>query len=77
MSFSNSDPCLRAKQAWSYLGIGHSTFYNLVKAGELPPGLVLGQRNRVWRLSQLNEFLAKQQGQSVRSLLFSEKSVAK
>lgn len=58
LAFSTGDPALRCKAAMEYLGVrSATTFYGLIKSGQLPAGVLLGGRCKVWRRSWLNAFL--------------------
>ena len=39
-------PVLRPAQAAAYYGVSLSTYYEMIKAGELPPFVKLGRRSR-------------------------------
>ena len=49
---------LRPKDAAKYLGLGISTFWRLVKAGEIRPGIKLLPGSTVWPVSSLEDFVA-------------------
>ena len=58
LAFATGDPALRCKVAMSYLGLkSATTFYALVRSGQLPEGTLLGGRCKVWRRSVLDAFL--------------------
>lgn len=52
----SGDPMFRAQEAWTYIGTRRSKFYELIKAGLLRQGILLG-RCRMWRRSWLDQFL--------------------
>ncbi len=63
------DPALRAKQAMAYLSLRSPTsFYALVKSGDLPQGIIIGGRARVWRRSWLNAYLDACQSKSLEAV---------
>lgn len=47
----------RAKDAAAYLGIGLTSFYELINQGKIRNGLVYSSRCRVWRKKWLDEFI--------------------
>lgn len=56
--------CLRAADAAKFLGIGRSTFWAWHAKGVLPQGIRLSNRVTVWRVADLNEFIARRTGES-------------
>ncbi len=42
-----------------YLPVSRSHFYELIKAGEIPPPIKLGPRISVWRESDILDFIEK------------------
>lgn len=54
----------RAKDAAAYLGIGLTSFYDLINQGKIRQGLVYNSRCRVWRRQWLDNFIDEiEQGQ--------------
>ncbi|CAA2140296.1 hypothetical protein HYPP_01869 [Hyphomicrobium sp. ghe19] len=49
---------LRAKAVQDRIGCGNSKFYELLKAGEFPPGIRIGSRSVGWRESQVEAWIA-------------------
>jgi predicted DNA-binding transcriptional regulator AlpA len=49
---------LRAKGAVSFLGIAQSTFWRWVADGRITRGIRLSNRVTVWRVSDLEKFIA-------------------
>jgi predicted DNA-binding transcriptional regulator AlpA len=48
---------LRPKQAAAFLGVGKTTFYRWVAEGRLPKGIQLEHTIKVWRKTDLDDFL--------------------
>jgi len=46
----------RIKDASEFLGISRTSFYNLVKSGELPDGIQITSKMVVWRIADLVRF---------------------
>lgn len=55
---SLTDRILRARQVQAMIGCGNSKFYQLLNAGEFPPGIRIGVRAVGWRESQVEAWLA-------------------
>ena len=51
------DTVVRMRRVREIVGLGKTTVYDLIKAGEFPPGIKLGKRTRGWRTSDLQEWL--------------------
>lgn len=49
----------RAKDAAAYLGMGTTSFYDLINRGKIRQGLFFSRRCRVWRRQWLDDFLDK------------------
>ena len=47
----------RAKDAAAYLGMGLTSFYDLINEGKIRQGLVFSARCRVWRRQWLDQFI--------------------
>lgn len=52
------DRVLRAKTVQERIGCGNSKFYELLKAGDFPPGIRIGSRSVGWRESQVEAWIA-------------------
>ena len=50
---------LRAKDAAKFLGVGISTFWRWTSQGKIPRGIRLSSRCTVWKLADLEKFLAQ------------------
>ena len=48
---------MRAKACAAYFGIGESTWWGWCAEGRVPPGIKLGPRVTVWRISDVVEFM--------------------
>jgi prophage regulatory protein len=55
------DPIFRPRDAATYLGIGLTMLYQLVKADKLPRPIKVGHRASGWRRSALNEYINSRQ----------------
>ncbi|MBQ3059529.1 MAG: AlpA family phage regulatory protein [Desulfovibrio sp.] len=63
-NFSKVQPkALRAKDVASLLGIGVSTVWRWRRQGVLPQGVQLTARCTVWRMEDIESFLAGRSGQ--------------
>jgi predicted DNA-binding transcriptional regulator AlpA len=47
------------RKPWEYIGISRSGFYRLMSADKAPQPLLLPGTSRVWRISDLDRWLAK------------------
>lgn len=50
---------MRPKEIAKMLGISISTFWNFAKDGMFPQGIVLSDRVKVWRRSDIEHFMQK------------------
>jgi prophage regulatory protein len=55
------DPIFRPREAATYLGIGLTMLYQLVKADKLPRPIKVGHRASGWRRSSLNAYISRRQ----------------
>ncbi len=53
-----ASPVLTGPNAAAYLGTSNSNFQKLVKAGKMPAPIRLASQRPVWRLADLNNFIA-------------------
>lgn len=56
---------LRVKECCSYLSICKSTFWRLVKKGELPKGTKISERCTVWKVEDLDKFIESKNTEDV------------
>ena len=56
---TKSTAMLRGDAAASYLGMSRSNFQKLVKSGRLPQPIRITPKRPVWRVSGLDDFLAR------------------
>ena len=55
----------RARQAAQHLGLGESTIWRKAKTEpDFPKPIKLSERVTVWRISDLNEYIARKAGES-------------
>lgn len=58
---------LRKREVLCLLGMSNSTFYNRIKAGDIPPGVPIGPRMKGWPASEIEAYIqsciAKRDGQ--------------
>ena len=55
------DPIFRPRDAATYLGIGLTMLYQLVRDKQLPRAIKVGHRASGWRRSSLNAYLERRQ----------------
>lgn len=55
---------LRLPEVAELLGIGESTWLKWVDAGIAPPGFLLSPRTRVWRRSEIKNFIEEREAES-------------
>jgi len=51
------DRFVRPKEFRSMLGVSNATFWALLKARKLPAGVLMGERVRVWKMSEIQEII--------------------
>lgn len=52
---------LRPKEAAVYLSVSLTSFWRIVKRGELPKGIKVSPRCSVWRVEVLDNYLAQKE----------------
>ena len=55
------DPILRPRDAATYLGVGLTMLYQLVRDKKLPRAIKVGHRASGWRRSALNAYISSRQ----------------
>lgn len=53
------DRVVRQKEVCKMLSIGRTQLYELRKRGDFPAGIMLGERAVGWRLSEINDWIAR------------------
>lgn len=55
------DRYVRLKELAFMLGLGRSTIYRLIKDNKFPKQIKLTERTSVWRLSEINQWIAEKE----------------
>ncbi len=56
---TDNNHLLRRAEVEAQTGLGRSTIYRLMRAGDFPTPIKIGPRSVRWPQSELNEFLAR------------------
>jgi excisionase family DNA binding protein len=56
-----NDRLLNRREVCQLLGVGNTTFGNMVRSGQFAPGIRLGYRTVKWRLEYVHQWMASQQ----------------
>jgi len=56
--YENNERLLRLKDVLKLVPFSRATWWELVRAGKVPPGILIGPRMRVWKLSDIHKIAA-------------------